>query len=193
MRIRLEYEDGSRLSPVQVARLLCDLEGVVFAGATIFEAIYGRLPRLELLIHLDYSSLIYIDRGVRAERLPPSKYYDLRVERLSYNSPPKLELSVRASLDLQKCLKTIFDFIEHLIHRKQHGQLLAVEVELGRQQAIAAAIKNSKDVMRLLDHLPIEAREEAQIGLINRIAPLVDESGDYAPLRRLSTNGPDGA
>ena len=73
MRIRLEYEDGSRLSPVQVARLLCDLEGVVFAGATIFEAIYGRLPRVELLTDLDYSSLINLDRGSPRREIPSFK------------------------------------------------------------------------------------------------------------------------
>jgi hypothetical protein len=195
MRVGFHYFDAGSLTPAAMARLLLDIEGLLFVAMALADKDFRDYLAEYPFEHFSYHTLVYFhgpadDPHVHPGKVPqfPGK---LLLDGVNYNSPPKIDISIHASFDAQKILKTVFEFIQYLLTLPEQKRKLHIAAEKDRQAALSMELKNFGEMARLLDQVhDTNLRDRLEDALTQRILPLTDGKGDAPALHSLTLRGP---
>lgn len=193
MRISFEFADRSEFAPAAMARLLSDIDGLVFSCIAIeFEDLMTQ-ANIASFFDREYESAIYLSAEFDEDdpNYDLSRFYSkLRLESLVYRSPPKIDVSIRASINADKIVATVLDFVKFLLTLREQKQILRAKAYKERQGGIKQELRNFRETAVVIQSISDEnLRGKLEDYLVSRIDALT-YGRDYPELVELHVRRP---
>ena len=188
MLVEFEFEEPRYFQPSAMARMLIDLDGLFFFSVAIdYEPLLEKLTSEELT-SFKYSRLVYLGSHFDKEdsEYSPSGYHSkVSLESVSFASPPKVSISLNASISCQQIVKSILDFVKFLLTLKEHKTQMQTASYREMQQIISREFDNLAKANAILDDIHDEnLKKSVQEAIVERTVKLLN-SADYPPLKRI--------
>jgi hypothetical protein len=174
--------------------MLVDIDGLFYIAMALADPILRDRLATEPFEDFGYETYIYLHKFVDGDdvkdALRVGRLSKVILERARYESPPRFTVSLHASLDVQKIIKTVLDFVRYLLTLKQQRALLEAKSDKDRQEVVARQIANTKELNSALNEIadPV-LRSRLTEALVER-TDLLLSGRDYPRLNKLNINSP---
>jgi hypothetical protein len=174
--------------------MLTDIDGLIFMAVALSNDDLMKTALHSEVLAKGYAGLIYLDANFDSDRPETDSaqfYSKLRLESVSYESPPKIEVSLRVSLDCAKIVRSILEFVKFVITLREQKEILRTHSYLERQSALSKEIENGRRIVELrLDYLSEPDAKLVIDALVERVDSLT-YGRDYPALKRLTLERKD--